>query len=271
MTFPLISAELARRLENCDTTFIRLRLEGLMRLEGNPFGADVKTFGGATGLTVASMAGNLLFNRVAEFTPAELDRLDDIMDWLSEKNISGRFDLLPGHVSPGLFNALAAKGFYQSGFYAVLYSEAQAAEPEFQGVTVREVRPDELDIFGDVYMAGFGFPEERREVLTRTMTGLYDRHPAVKLYLGLVKGQPVGIGLLLLNDGIGYLGTATTLANYRGYGVQKALMFRRMADAAKNGCDLITSHTQYASPSHINMEKVGMRLAYTKAIWTRLG
>ena len=87
MTFPLISAEMARRLENCDTTFIRLRLEALMRLEGNPFGAEVRAFGGATGLAVRSMAGNLLFNRVAEFTPAELDRLDEILGWFGEKKM----------------------------------------------------------------------------------------------------------------------------------------------------------------------------------------
>src|SRR4051812_42527021 len=37
ISFPLISAELARRVENCDTTFIRLRLEALRQLEGNPY------------------------------------------------------------------------------------------------------------------------------------------------------------------------------------------------------------------------------------------
>lgn len=240
-----------------------------MRLEGNPFGADVKTFGGATGLTVGSIAGNLLFNRVAEFTPAELERLDEILAWFEEKNMTGRFDLLPGHVSPQLFKALAEKGFYQSGFYSVLYGEARTNEPEFPGVTVREVQPDELALFSDIYMAGFGFPEERRQVLTQSMTGL-NGHPAVRLYLGLVEGQPVGIGFLLLNQGVGYLGTAATLAEFRGRGVQKALMFRRIADAARNGCDLVTSHTQYASLSQTNMEKVGLRLAYTKSIWTKL-
>jgi hypothetical protein len=268
VSFPYISAELAHRLENCDTNFIRLRLEYLARLEGNPFGAEVRPFGNATGLTISSMAGNTLFNRVAEFTPAELDRLDDILAWFEEKKIGGRFDLLPGHVSPELFNTLAAKGFYQSGFYAGLYGEPQVSEPEFSGVSVREAQPDELSVYGDIYMAGFGFPAERREALVSSMTGLYG-HPAVRLYLGLVDGTPAGIGFLLLNKGVGYMGTATTLAQFRGRGVQKALMYRRMADAAQNGCDLVTSHTQYASLSQTNMEKVGLRLGYTKAIWTR--
>lgn len=270
MAFPLISAELARRLENCDTSFIRLRLEALAHLEGNPFEAEVRTFGGAVGLAVGGMAANLLFNRVAEFTPTDLDRLDEILAWFDGRNMSGRFDLVPGLVSPELFKALAAKGFYQSGFYAALYGEATTYEPQFPGVSVREVQPDELETFGDIYMAGFGFPEERRSVLVPSMTLLYE-YPAVRLYLGLVDGQPAGIGFLLLNNGVGYLGTAATLPGLQGRGVQKALMYRRMAEAARNGCDLVTSHTQYASVSQSNMEKVGLRLGYIKAIWTRLG
>lgn len=268
MSFPYISAELARRLENCDTNFIRLRLEYLARLEGNPFGAEVRPFGDATGLSISSMAGNTLFNRVAEVTLAELDRLDEITAWFEERKMGGRFDLLPGHVSPELFKALATRGFYQSGFYAVLYGEPQTGAQEFLGVTVRELQPEDLGVYGDIYMTGFGFPEERREALVGSMTGLYG-HPAVRLYLGLVDGTPAGIGFLLLNKGVGYLGTATTLAQFRGRGLQKALMYRRMADATRHGCDLVTSHTQYGSLSQSNMEKVGMRLGYTKAIWTR--
>lgn len=214
------------------------------------------------------MGDNTLFNRAAGFTPADLDRLDDILGWFAENNISGRFDLMPGHTSPELFRELTRRGFNQSNFYAVLYGLPQVVPAEFPGVTVKEIQVAELETFYDIYMAGFGFPAERREVLTRSLTGLHG-DPTVKFYLAYVDDRPAGMALLLIHDRIGYLATAATLPAFRGKGCQKALMQRRMADATGLGCELVTSQAHFGSFSQGNMEKMGFRLAYTKAVWTR--
>jgi hypothetical protein len=266
---PLLTPELAMRLEKCDTAFIAGRLMALQKLEGNPYGAEVRAFGSATGLMVRGMAGNSLFNRLADFSPAELGRLDEIINWYQENNLNARFDLLPSHVSPELFKALAGRGFYQSGFYTVLYGLPQTRSQEFPGVEVRTVGPEELAVFDDIYMEGFGFPSQNRPVLTTSLHALLD-NPSNRFYLALVDGQPAGMAILLIHDNIGYMATATTLAAFRGRGCQKALMYRRIQDAAASGCQLITSQTHYASLSQSNMEKVGLRLAYNKAIWTKL-
>lgn len=269
LEIPLLTPELAMRLEKCDTAFIAARLQALQKLEGNPYGAEVKAFGNATGLMVQSMAGNSLFNRLADFSPAELEKLDEIINWYQENNINARFDLLPSHVSPELFKALAERGFYQSGFYTVLYGLPQTQPQTFPGIEVRTIQQEELTIFDDIYMGGFGFPAQNRPVLTTSLNSLLD-NPSNRFYLALVDGQPAGMALLLMQDRIGYMATATTLAAFRGRGCQKALMYRRIQDAAEAGCELITSQTNYASLSQSNMEKVGLRLAYNKAIWTRL-
>ena len=270
MELPVLTPELTLRLEKCDTTFIGNRIQALQKLAGNPYGAEIKAFGTATGLMIRSMPDNTLFNRIADFTPDELPRLDEIISWYTENKIDFRFDLLPSHVTPALFQTLAGRGYYHSRFYSVLYGLPEVGSQAFPGVTVRTIEADELGIFDDIYMAGFGFPESRRAVLTAGLNNNFFEGSPTRFYLALVNGTPAAIGLLLISDNIGYLATATTLAEFRGHGCQKALIQQRILDAREAGCELVTSHTAFASASQINMEKAGLRLAYNKALWTKL-
>lgn len=83
------------------------------------------------------------------------------------------------------------------------------------------------------------------------------------------KDTPAGVGLLYLQDRIGLLADATTLPEYRGKGCHAALIDHRVARAAERGCDLLTSFVEFGSASHRNLEKAGLRVAYTKAMWWR--
>ena len=65
------------------------------------------------------------------------------------------------------------------------------------------------------------------------------------------------------------LAAAATLPAYRGMGVQRALLNKRIEKAVEQGAKYITSEAVFGSSSHRNMERQGMKLAYTKAIWTK--
>jgi hypothetical protein len=56
----------------------------------------------------------------------------------------------------------------------------------------------------------------------------------------------------------------------RGRGCQSALLSRRIADAAAAGCDSVASLAEFGSGSHRNLERAGLRVAFTQAVW-RLG
>ena len=269
MNFPLLTEKLAAQFEKCDTYYIGGRLQALEKLEGNPYGADVRQFDGATGMLVRSMPSNPVFNRVADFGTDQGDRLDEITEWYAANKVNCRFDIVPGQATPQLLRQLAEGGFYQSGFYTVLYGSAKIEPVNFKGVTVREIEQDELSRFGDMYIEGHNFPAKNREVLALSIKLLFGQ-PDVRFYFGLVDNELAGVALLMINDGIGYLATAATLPQFRNRGCQKALLQHRMLDAAQAGCELVASHTGFASASQHNMEKMGMRLAYTKAIWTEL-
>jgi hypothetical protein len=52
--------------------------------------------------------------------------------------------------------------------------------------------------------------------------------------------------------------------------VQTALIARRIADAEAAGAELICSGATLGSASQRNLERAGLKLAYTKTVW-RLG
>jgi N-acetylglutamate synthase-like GNAT family acetyltransferase len=91
--------------------------------------------------------------------------------------------------------------------------------------------------------------------------------PGWRLYLALVDGTPAGSAALTLDDGIGYLANAATLPAMRGRGCQTALLARRIADSAEAGCDTVASLAEFGSGSQRNLERAGLRVAFTQAVW----
>ncbi len=57
---------------------------------------------------------------------------------------------------------------------------------------------------------------------------------------------------------------AGTLAEYRGRGLQTALLRARMAAAVEAGCEFAAVVTQGGTTSQRNAERLGFRVAYSK-------
>jgi len=49
-----------------------------------------------------------------------------------------------------------------------------------------------------------------------------------------------------------------------------ALIQQRIVDAAHAGCTLVVTQTRAGTTSQRNMERAGLRVAYTKTIWRTL-
>jgi GNAT superfamily N-acetyltransferase len=74
---------------------------------------------------------------------------------------------------------------------------------------------------------------------------------------------------LYVHQDIGYLALAATRPTYRNRGCHKALLQARITLAANKGCTCIAGQAAFGSASQQNMEKIGLRIAYTKALWTK--
>jgi N-acetylglutamate synthase-like GNAT family acetyltransferase len=88
-----------------------------------------------------------------------------------------------------------------------------------------------------------------------------------RLYLARVDGVPAGSAALTVGGGLGYLANAATAPEMRGRGCQTALLARRIADAAAAGCDEVVSLAEFGSGSQRNLERAGLRVAFTQAVW----
>ena len=89
-------------------------------------------------------------------------------------------------------------------------------------------------------------------------------------YIADYDGQPVGMASFPIMDGVGYFGTAGVLPEYRGRGIQTALIGRRLADAPVLGCDLALGGGSMGTTTYRNFERAGLRLIPTGMHWTTI-
>ncbi len=97
------------------------------------------------------------------------------------------------------------------------------------------------------------------------MTPLYQMENALA-FVATIDGKPVacGTGLVIPEHKVFALCGAGTLAQFRGRGLQTALLRARMQAAVKAGCEYAVVVTQGGTTSQRNAERLGFRVAYSK-------
>lgn len=248
---------LARRLETVGDRFMLEWLAGT--------GAELERFGDAVAAVDPSRPELDFVNRVYGLWPEDSEHVERIAGFYRDRGVRPWLELAPS----GRFHALAAAlmraGAAQVGFHAMLHGEAVAADPG----DVRIERNADPELFADVILRGHGVPEGAR-VRDRSSVARWAEIDGWRLYLARVDGTAAGAALLALDDDLGYLANASTLPEFRRRGVQSALIAARIADAVAAGCDAVSSQAEFGSASQRNLERAGLRVAYTKAVW-RLG
>jgi GNAT superfamily N-acetyltransferase len=89
----------------------------------------------------------------------------------------------------------------------------------------------------------------------------------VMLFAAEADGKPVACaeGMVIPEHKVVALFGAGTLPEFRRRGIQTALLRVRMAAAYRAGCEYAVTLTQGGSTSQHNAERLGFRLAYSKA------
>jgi hypothetical protein len=261
----LTTKELATRAMRADLVYTMQRMQVIANREGNPFGIAIRAFGAATALAAARLP-SCRFNRVVGLNPAETGSLQDILAWYAELGPSPQIEIRPGDLNKSLADALAGAGFRQTSFHASLVGEV--AETPLTDVVIRSVETSEMmERFLDVYLAGWEFPlaiHEGAKVNMRGWLGL----PGWHLYLAEIEGQPAAVAILFLYENLAYFADTCVHPDYRGRHLQSALLARYQRDAAQAGAEMLCSQAAFGSTSHRNMERAGLRLLYTQAVWT---
>lgn len=210
------------------------------------------------------------YNKILGLSGDEVACIYSILHFYKESGIPATFDITPAHATVELLKALADKGYVQSGFHTVLYRPLEdifdlriETNPL---ITIRELHLDECNVFGDVYTKGFGMPSFLSEHVA-TNNRVLHHHQNWNFYIAMYDGEPAGIGVFYAENGIGTLAASATLPAFRNKGVHQALVATRIEKAKELNCSLLVGQAAFGSASQRNMERAGMKIAYTKGIW----
>src|SRR5699024_6427954 len=268
----ILTKDVARSIEQSEIDCLQSRLTAIQQIDGNPMGIECKNFGDATAFQAKNISGPS-YNKILGLSGDEVAYIDSILHFYKESEIPATFDITPAHATVDLLKALADKGYVQSGFHTVLYrSLKDFCAPEFETdplMTIRELHSDEFNVFGEIYTTGFGMPSFLSEHVA-TNNRVLHHHQNWNFYIALYDGEPAGIGVFYAKNGIGTLAASATLPAFRNKGVHQALVATRIEKAKELNCSLLVGQAAFGSASHRNMERTGMRIAYTKGIWSSL-
>jgi ribosomal protein S18 acetylase RimI-like enzyme len=109
------------------------------------------------------------------------------------------------------------------------------------------------------------FPEGAPEAFRGLIAPFYQMDRALA-FVASIAGKLVacGTGLAIPEHRVFALCGAGTLAEFRGRGLQTALLRARMAAAVEAGCEYAVVVTQGGTISQRNAERLGFRVAYSK-------
>jgi len=266
---PPPSLDLVQRVTNAALAYTLTRLQVLERIPGNPIGVATRLFDGGAAL-MAQHLSSPSFNCAVGLRAGQADQIQPLVEWYRARGLPGAFEIAAGNHDPDLGRELARLGYFQSGFHAALIGEpgSNAALPSPISVDTVASAID-MEDFLTAYVAGWEIPEALQDQFKANVRP-WLREPGWSLYLARVDGKPAATAILFVHSGVAYLADSATDPAFRKCGLHTALLRRRLNDASAAGVDFVCSGADFLSASHRNMERVGMRLLFLRAVWTPL-
>jgi GNAT superfamily N-acetyltransferase len=181
---------------------------------------------------------------------------------------------------PSTLQALIEHGYEEQGVLSThwcpLENSADESTPiDLSGtgaVETRVVAAHDTEDFIEASIAGFQSNGRSRELLG-ALARIATRRTDTQLFVALVDNEIAGSAALAsieTSEGsVAHLYLDSTLPGFRCRGVQQALIQARLHEARCRGLSLATTITRVGDGSARNVERAGLRIAYTTAILTR--
>jgi len=270
MPAPHLTPQLIARAQCFQARFHAARMSALADLAGNPFGVEVRCFGSGDG--VACKIRHPLLrgkNRVHGFSVADLDSLDDLLRFYRADSLPCSLTVRHGDMTEALFARLTSACLWSAGSGTVpaIVPKVPVDEDTAPDITVRRSGPEEKELYLDLFQQAFAERDEA-DPEYRPIQWAEDALPGGARYVAEFDGRPVAMASFPIRDGVGFFGTAGVLPQYRGRGVQTALIRRRLAEAPALGCDLALGGGSMNTTTYRNFERAGLRLIPMGMHWT---
>jgi ribosomal protein S18 acetylase RimI-like enzyme len=256
----------ARRLESaeevpqvdCVRMFQKLRPEVGAAFE--PFCGGHMMFAGLN--SPLGHAAGLGFD--SSVTAVDLDRLEA---FYRSHGAPAQLDLCP-LTDPSLLELVNARGYAIAELNNVLFA---ALGPHLSvdvpsGVTIHRGSASEADVFSDILTRSFFDKGNPPEGFADMLAPIF-HFPEALTFLATVDGTPIAgaAGRIIPEHRVFALFGAGTLPDFRGRGIQTALLRSRMKAAADADCELAVVVTRGGTISERNCMRLGFQTAYSKA------
>lgn len=256
---------LARRLESCEEMPQIYYARVFQKTRPEVGAAEAEVCGGHMSFCgLGSPIGRAV--GVGLDQPFREEDLDQIEAFYRAHRAPAQVDLCPMH-DPAVFEMCKGRGYAIAELNNVLFRRLDLDEkfPDTPGCKIQRSCLEDAPVSGAVVERAF-FPDGAPEAYQGLIAPLYKMEGSLA-YAAWVDGKIVGCGtgLIIAQHRVVALCGAGTLAEYRGRGLQTALLRARMAAAAEAGCEYAVIVTQGGTTSQRNAERLGFRVAYSKA------
>ena len=194
--------------------------------------------------------------------------LDEVEEFFRSGGVPSVVVLSPlAHES--LRTLLGERGYGIAEFNSVLIRRLGSDEPLTPPAGIRIERVNNDTVGAWMRAIAEGFAQDIK--VAEDVFGGFSALPGALAFAASIEGKVVGGcgGRIIPEARLAALFGAATIPEYRGRGVQTALIARRLHEAALAGCEYAVVSTQPGSGSQRNMERRGFRLAYTKTVMMR--
>jgi len=195
------------------------------------------------------------------YGPVTAADIDAVETFYRERGCpSVNIDVCP-HSHESLAEVLAGRGYWIAEFNNVL---ARRIGPADQWpADTRVTRTHDLGLWSTTVMGGFFDRDEPGAEEVEVGEALFAMDGAAS-FVAHEGGTPAAGATVTIRSGTAYFISDSTLTQYRGRGLQRALIEARLAAAVNAGCDIAAVTTLAGTLSQRNYERCGFRVVYTK-------
>ncbi len=206
--------------------------------------------------------------------PVTAQLIGQVVDFYREAGTASANLHLPPDVLPADWDEIRETyGLAPGGTVVKLIRDTAPVEPAKTSLRVGPVDPaDEAAVraWADVQILAFEMPDPDG-LLTEMLAALCDV-PDFQPYAAWDGDKLVATAGLYVEGEIGECVSASTLPEYRGRGVQSALIALRVQDALEAGCQWVAAETGKPAegrqnPSLDNLRRAGFRILYDRSSW----
>lgn len=253
-------------IEAAESEYLCSRVETLLGISGNPYGAHVffnVDFPCFHVKASPSPMLNRIYGDIARAPSALLRLLDESAQLSTVTPLVGKPSALGRYAFVGDVRLERLRGWSHLQFACAIEKVVLSRHP----FEIEEVTSQTLALFADVHAGAFHTKPEHRLLNQASFAGK-GAGGRLRLYVLSVDGNVVaGASMFLASNGIAYLGTAATQRDARGFGYHGALISHRIEQAKKHGCHWVAATALAGSQSRRNLLRAGLAVSHAQALY----